>query len=1316
MDETGTGAAAFLSSFILPNFILPFMARSLPAEIIPFDRFWRASHPMRPRTSGPRRYGMLVLLVVLFGGIGGYAYLTNSGRVRQMAENYLSQVLGGDVQVRRATLSIFQGLRIDDVRVRLAGEPVDAPPIFSADTFVVRYSLRKLLTGKIEATQIIAKRPHVQLTQDVDSLVRSYRRMVSDRPPGFRPRMTMPSKPPPLPEISLRDARIDYRETHVDGTTSVGTLVLEGQFTPVGDADQYEFSLQSRGISEKIGPYVKGTLFPRVGRVSAQLRDFELGRDIRLMLPAPVRRWWEQHELAGRVDITDMSYTFPRGQSDAKFTVRAVPQGVTLSVHPGEMMSSDESNRIAVARGALDAMSEMYRVAGYVDRGPWKPVEDLFTTVPIKLDRMSGTFVFTESGIVVEDVQGDVEGNRIYIDGKIDGYPGRAGVPEPPGTLRVTSGDRPLTLQPDPAYTNSLPRAVREIYDQLRPHGQCKIAVTVARPTAGAKLGVNGSIDVLDGNFVFLRFPYPVRKATGLITFAPASGDAPERLEVNLKGMGIEGGPNENTTVSVVGLIGPLGNDAGVSFRVQSDDVYSEDALSLAFPHDVQRTLKLFDAEGKGRYPIFHGKFTCDVNRPIGPTQRWKIFTHVRIDRATGSLVAFPYPLKDLAMELKIGDNYVEVINANVRKGDAIVRVDGKVTWGPTVPVRVGELRTPARSGPTTLTELTVKGANLLSALPEDRRAWLEKLGLWGYLDIDGTIRSDTRMRPTVTDGAPPPPGKGDDDPSRVQVGYDLDVTLRDGTLWPRQGAFVLSGVKGKLKLAPDRIDLIGLSGTRGGADVTGDGAVTFGPTGTAADVKVSARNLPLDAQLYAMLPAPAREAWDEVRPRGTIDTEVSYVGPIIKGHATKTASTMATTIPTTASSDARQTVVIRPRELSVFPKVFPYALDRVSGRAVVADGKTTLHQVTGRHGDATLGVWGAGQSTPGGGQAWDVTLFARDVPADEALVSAMPTAMAEWLRSMKLTGKVGWYFPKFSYRSSGGTSKDIGDGDVEMSGKVTMTGASMDVGVPLTKVDGTVGGSVSVVDGKLSSVHGSLDLDRLMIADRDASDFRAAVDREAGSQVLRMTKMRTEIADGDMAGDVTVTSPDEGPGNYSLNIVLRDADAATIAAMPGKSEIKGRLSASVALEGTFDDPNSRRGRGDVLATGKGMYTLPVVMGLLQITNLGLPISSPFNEASARYSVEGQRVTFDSINLKSDTLVMQGDGHLDFDTKKVALTFTTDNPNAIRIPFISDLWRNAQQELFKIEVRGTVQEPKVSANALNTVTTTVDEVFNARKR
>jgi hypothetical protein len=128
------------------------------------------------------------------------------------------------------------------------------------------------------------------------------------------------------------------------------------------------------------------------------------------------------------------------------------------------------------------------------------------------------------------------------------------------------------------------------------------------------------------------------------------------------------------------------------------------------------------------------------------------------------------------------------------------------------------------------------------------------------------------------------------------------------------------------------------------------------------------------------------------------------------------------------------------------------------------------------------------------------------------------------------------------------------------------------------------------------------------------------------------------------------------------------------------------------------------------------------LLGLLQITNLALPITSPFNEATSRYVIDGNRVTFESIELRAKDMLMQGSGYLDFATKQVRLSFVTDSVNWPKLPIIGDLLQGARHELLQIHVKGTLEEPKVSAGAFGTFTTTVDEVLrgneqgNGRKR
>ena len=66
---------------------------------------------------------------------------------------------------------------------------------------------------------------------------------------------------------------------------------------------------------------------------------------------------------------------------------------------------------------------------------------------------------------------------------------------------------------------------------------------------------------------------------------------------------------------------------------------------------------------------------------------------------------------------------------------------------------------------------------------------------------------------------------------------------------------------------------------------------------------------------------------------------------------------------------------------------------------------------------------------------------------------------------------------------------------------------------------------------------------------------------------------------------------------------------------------------------------------------------------------------------------------------------------MNFDTKKVKMTFVTDNPNWPKVPILNDLIQGAKHEMLQIHVNGTIEEPKVSGSVMNTFQTTIDEVL-----
>lgn len=400
---------------------------------------------------------------------------------------------------------------------------------------------------------------------------------------------------------------------------------------------------------------------------------------------------------------------------------------------------------------------------------------------------------------------------------------------------------------------------------------------------------------------------------------------------------------------------------------------------------------------------------------------------------------------------------------------------------------------------------------------------------------------------------------------------------------------------------------------------------------------------------------------------------------------------------------------VLLPRSMSVKVRTAPYPLTFTGGSVTVLPGKAILKELVGTHGKAKLRVSGEGSlgSTP----VWVLNVHADDLPADDELRKAMPPILRDIVDGLKLRGTLGFDFPKLSYRASESAGTDP---DIDISGLVSLKNGSMDAGIPLTSVHGGMQFSAVTHRGKFDGLAGAVTLDSLNLGGRPVRNLKLEIQRPPGQDELHIDKIQAQVAGGELGGHVLIGFPDQGPNRYSMNLVVRNAD---VKELTGESDqdLRGELTASLALEGKWGDPSARRGRGDVVVAGKQLYRIPLMLGLLQVTNLSLPIGQPFTKGTARYTVDGQRVNFEQVELHADSLVMSGTGYLDFKTKQVRMTLITDNPAGFKIPFLSDLWQGARQELLKINVQGTVQDPKVAPSSLGIFTTTVDQVFKGNE-
>ncbi len=1249
-----------------------------------FDRSSRLPYPLRARTSPARRWCMLCLFVLLTTLIGVYWFVTDARRVREMAESYLSELSGAQVTVGRATLSIFEGLRLDDVRVytepqkKIDPKSIRALPIFTASRFQITYNLRLMLRGKLEATKIVATNPHVLMAEDVDVGLWNYQHLAK-KPSAPDLPVSTSGQPLKLPEIVLRDARVEYIEVRRGVKSAVGAMSLEGHLVASEDGRTYLFNLQSRGVTQGMGPSVVGAIEVAGGNAKAQLRNFTFGRDIKTMLPALVRTWWEQHDLSGRVDVPTLIYTPATESHPATFKVETELDSVALAVHPNEWMSRDENQAVADLKDGLLLLDRAFRDIGLSEKTVRTPLQEMAEALelePIRLQKVSGTFVFTEKGIEIKNAGARIENNGFALSGRIDGY-----TPESPMSLTLSSlpGEN-LVIPPSPKYVNSMPAPVRELYQQLRPQGECNLMVQARRDEPGERIIASGVVNIVDGRFIFAEFPYPVRNAKGKIEFGPDPRTGVERLEItNLTGQGAEGSLNSETIIGVSGRIAPLGSEAGVRLFVRSDRIVYDEVMRPAFPPPVQNVFKLFDAPGFEHKTKFVGGFLCEIFRTEGYDRDVLVSVDLRIDEASGAMADFPYPMSNVKGLVLIRDDHVDLVKLTAKMNDTIVTADGRISWTPHHD-RIGQPPRPNIPPRDLRTDVKVTIANLpidqtlLNALPTDTRDFLTKLGLGGLLNAEGMLTQ--RPQPSTK------PGWETESPFL----YDLTLDVRDGSVKPPAFEWGAHDITGRVQVSNDRIAISNLKGLRGKAKLAGEGFIDMTVEHPKLVGKASAIGLELDQPFYKLIPKDAQVAWDQVRPSGTIDIDMAFNQP-------KQAFAMT----------------LKPAELSVSPVALPIKLDHVSGQARVVDDVVTFSDLQARNGDAAVWIDGTQRLDR---LDWNVRMAARGLTLNDELLKAMPESIKGLVNSIGLKGKFAIDFDKLSVvRRGSATTQPSGMPDIDFSTTLWLEDASMELGVPIQKANGRLMLAAALHNGHLDKVDGGIDAWSLQMAGRDVKNLTAKLAKRRDDTGLRLDDMQAEVAGGTMGGRIDLIAADAGASKYVMNINLRNADVATLTGET-ETKIEGRLSASLALEGTWGDASKVRGRGDVVVNGKQIVKLPLLLGLFQMANLALPITGPLNDATVRYSIDGPIVIFERIDLKGANVRMSGDGKLDFTKKTVDMRFSTENPGAFGIPLIGPLLESANRELLQIHVRGSVQSPKVSSSTLGTVSTTVDEVLN----
>ena len=1209
--------------------------------------------PVSPRTrrSWLRTIATTLILLALVAIISGYVYITDSSRVKSYAQQYLSELTGARVTIGHASLSIFEGLRLDDLKVL-----IDDAPIFEAKTLQVDYDTRELLKGNIDPGRVLVIEPHVRLIENVDQHEWNFDALYQRQVVHAANRRNTASGPVHLPQIVVRNARVDYAQTLDGRMTDVGTLHLEGQFAPDENGD-YRFTLQSRGEMGGVFPIADGWVRPDGSQMSVEVRDVEFVNDIKTLLPARVREFWQKNHLAGRMNRARLDYA---RQPDGRTAVTVLTElaGVDLTVPPDEWMAESDRARIRRWREnygeiASPAMGGSPMAASLI--GAMYPQ-------PLHLNDVDAAVVFTDDRIHIENLVGRLDANRIRITGNIDGYTADAGA-----RLRIESlPNEPIALAASPAFIPQMPWPVQELYYRFRPIGQAILRIDVIKKPTAAKVQLSGELTIHDAKFAFDRFPYPADRANGTLRFTnnPATGE-PELDIVSVQCHGFTGGANATANIEITGKLTPLDAQIGADLRISGQGLTSDAKLIEAMPPATRKAVRNFDSAHTGSLPKFDGDFDCRVHRDVGLGKPWLVTTALDIRHGEGSFVGFPYPIHDVNGQITIYDDHLTLAHINLPCDQGTASLTGDIFW---------QKHDPATGLPIVQTDLTLQARHvafddkLLNAIPPEKGVWLRKIGLKGIVDIDGKI---VPMAPES------------DDPA-----VNLAVKISDGSASPMNGVVKIDGISGDIQIDPTRAVVTNLHGHYGAAPIDGQGTVVW--TGDEPQVSVAAtmRNLKLDDSLTKVLPPSAAGAVRSLHAEGAVDAELSY----------------------DASTHNAYRVLLRPQGVSLKPDFLSLPFTQVKGAILLEPGRVTLQNITSICERSPVSA--AGTINTDNGDA-NLALAARDVAVSDRLTGALPGGLGDIVRSIGLKGHVAFDCSKLVLHGLTDTTQpSSSDSAVDFDTKVWLQPADLRVGVNLSDMRGMTTLSGRVQGGELKSLDGNVALDSLKIADRAVTSLNADLHKSPDKDVLQIGNIDAKIAGGNVAGQID-TAISKADSRFALNLQVRGAKVSDLTG-DITNAIGGTLTASLEMEGKWSDTADRHGRGDVLVQGRDMYRVPVLFGMMQVANLALPNNTPIQQATIRYTIDGPRLMLDEIDLRAVESVMQGSGEINFDTKKVGLQFGLANSAVDALPIFGGLIKSARQGLLQIRITGTLQAPKVQANAFNIFSTTVDDVKPAK--
>jgi hypothetical protein len=288
------------------------------------------------------------------------------------------------------------------------------------------------------------------------------------------------------------------------------------------------------------------------------------------------------------------------------------------------------------------------------------------------------------------------------------------------------------------------------------------------------------------------------------------------------------------------------------------------------------------------------------------------------------------------------------------------------------------------------------------------------------------------------------------------------------------------------------------------------------------------------------------------------------------------------------------------------------------------------------------------------------------------------------------------------------------------VAGVVDFADAAADVGVLVTKADGSIAFRASRNAAGVVDYDATATLPRAHAAGIALTDLSATLKAGAAAGETLVPNVRANCHGGSVSVEASLRPVSPGLpdgvmgfetlislGGVRLNGVLKDLSPERMASEPSPV-----IDGNITLGGTVGDPASRRGRGTLSAGGGSVLDMPVLLPLINFSNLQIPSGEPLDTALVSFFVVGPTVAVERVSVLSSGIELRGFGTVTWPGMDLNLVFNSRSNT--RVPVITPILESFRNELVTTVVRGTVKEPKIGVEPFRSARAAFADLFASK--